>query len=49
MATWLTKFLKGSSTSGKAIIKGKHVNKEGGNGLEVPFENYFQGDDFSFN
>ena len=36
MATCLTKFLKTPSNSGKAIIKGKHVNRGGGYGLEVP-------------
>ena len=28
MATWLTKFLKRLSNSGKVIIKGKRVNRE---------------------
>lgn len=49
MATWLTKFLKRPSNSGKTIIKGKRVNSEGGYGLEVPCEYHFQGDDFSCN
>lgn len=49
MATWLTKFLKRPSNSGKAIIKGKRVNRGGGYGLEVPCEYHFQGDDFSCN
>ena len=33
MATWLTRFLKRPSNSGKAIIKGKCVNRGGGYGL----------------
>ena len=41
MATWLTKFLKRPSNSGKTIIKGKRVNSEGGYGLEVPCEYHF--------
>ena len=49
MATWLTKFLKRPSNSGKAIIKGKRVNRGGGYGLKVPCEYHFQGDDFSCN
>ena len=49
MATWLTKFLKRPSNSGKAIIKGKCINRGGGYGLAVPCENHFQGDDFSCN
>ena len=36
MATRLTKFLKRPSNSGKAIIKGKRLNKGGGYGLQVP-------------
>ena len=49
MATWLTKFLKRTSSSGKAIIKGKRVNRGDGYGLEVPCECHFQGDDLSCN
>ena len=49
MATWLTNFLKRPSNSGKAIIKGKHVNRGGGYGLKVPCEYNFQKDDFSCN
>ena len=49
MATWLTKFLKRPSNSGKAIVKGKRVNRGGGYGLEVPCEYHFQRDDFSCN
>ena len=42
MATWLTKFLKRPLNSGKAIIKGKHVNRGGGYGLKVPCEYHFK-------
>ena len=45
MATWLTKFLKRVTNSGKAVIKGKRVNRGGGYGLEIPFQ--FVGDAFS--
>ena len=48
MATWLTKFLKNPPNSGKAIIKGKLVNRGGGYGLE-PCGYHFQGADFSCN
>ena len=36
MAIWLTKFLKRAANSGKAVIKGKRVNRGGGYGLEIP-------------
>ena len=35
MAIWLTKFLKRTTNSGKAVIKGKRVNRGGAYGLEV--------------
>ena len=41
---WLTKFLKRATNSGKAVIKGKRVNRGGGYGLEVPCEYRFTGD-----
>lgn len=44
MSTWLTKFLKRLSNSGKVIIKGKRVNRGSGYGLELPCEYHFQGD-----
>ena len=46
---WLTKFLKRATNSGKAVIKGKRVNRGGGYGLEVPCEYRFTGDSFSIN
>ena len=49
MALWLTKFLKRASNSGKAVIKGKRVNRGGGYGLEIPCEYEFTGDSFSIN
>ena len=47
MAIWLTKFLKGVTNIGKAIIKGKQVNRGGGYGLEILCEYQFMGDAFS--
>ena len=47
MATWLTKFLKRGTNNGKAVVKGKHVNRGGGYGLEVPCEYFFTGDKVS--
>ena len=47
MALWLTKFLKRQTNSGKVIVKGKHVNRGGGYGLEIPCEYHFHGDTFS--
>ena len=47
MAIWLTKFLKQAANSGKAVIKGKRVNRGGGYGLETPCEFHFTGDAFS--
>lgn len=47
MAIWLTKFLKRAANSGKAVIKGKRVNRGGGYGLEIPCEFHFTGDAFS--
>ena len=38
MAIWLTKFLKRAANSGKAVIKGKRVNRGGVYGLEMPFQ-----------
>ena len=47
MAIWLTKFLKRGTNNGKAVVKGKRVNRGGGYGLEVPCEYFFTGDKFS--
>ena len=33
----------------RVIIKGKHVNRGAGYGLEVPCEYHFEGDNFSCN
>ena len=49
MANWLTKFLKLATNSGKAVIRGKRVNRGGGYGLEIPCEFQFTGDEFSIN
>ena len=47
VAIWFTKFLKRTTNSGKAVIKGKRVNRGGLYGLEVPCEYHFIGDAFS--
>ena len=47
MATWVGKFLKRPTNSGKVVIKGKRVNRGGGFGLEIPCEYVFEGDSFS--
>ena len=47
MAIWLIKFLKRGTNNGKAVVKGKGVNRGGGYGLEVPCEYFFTGDKFS--
>jgi len=49
MAIWLTKFLKRATDFGKAVIRGKRVNRGGGYGLEIPCEFHFTGDEFSIN
>ena len=49
MAIWLTKFLKQATNSGKAVIRGKRVNRGGGCGLKIPCEFHFTGDEFSIN
>ena len=48
MATWLIKFVKRPTNCGKAIIKGKRVNRGGGYGFQVPCEYLFEGDTFSY-
>ena len=47
LAVWLTKFLKRATNSGKAVIRGKRVNRGGGYWLEIPCEFHFTGDEFS--
>ena len=42
-------FLKRATNSGKAVIRGKRVNRGGGYGLEIPCEFHFAGDEFSIN
>ena len=42
-------FLKRATNSGKALIRGKRVNRGGGYGLEIPCEFHFTGDEFSIN
>ena len=42
-------FLKRATNSGKALIRGKRVNRGGGYGLEIPCEFHFAGDEFSIN
>ena len=49
MAIWVTKFLKRASNSGKAVIRGKRVNRGGSYGLEIPSKFHFTGDEFSIN
>ena len=41
LAVWLTKFLKRETNSGKAVIRGKRVNRGGGYGLEIPCDSKF--------
>ena len=43
----ITKFLTRGTNNGKAVVKGKRVNRGGGYGLEVPCEYFFKGDKFS--
>lgn len=47
IALWLTKFLKRPTNKGRAIVKGKRVNRGAGYGLEIPCENCFTEDEFS--
>ena len=47
MALWLTKFLKRPTNKGRAVVKGKRVNKGAGYGLEIPCEYCFTGGEFS--
>ena len=47
MAPWLTKFLKRPTKKGRAVVKGKRVNRGAGYGLEIPCEYCFTGDEFS--
>ena len=47
MALWLTKFLKRPTNKGRAVVKGKHVNRGAGYGLEISCEYCFTGDEFS--
>ena len=42
-------FLKRATNSGKAVIRGKRVNRGGGYGLEIPCEFHYAGDEFSIN
>ena len=47
MALWCTKFLKRVTNKGRAVVKGKPVNRGAGYGLELPCEYCFTGDEFS--
>jgi len=38
MAPWLTKFLKRPTNTGRAVVKGKCVNRGASYGLEIPCE-----------
>ena len=49
MAIWLTKFPKRATNSGKAVIRGKRVNRGGGYGPEIPCKFHFTEDQFSIN
>ena len=42
IANWLT-FLKRATNSGKAMIRGKRINRGGGYGQEIPCEFHFVG------
>ena len=47
MAIWLAKFLKRATNIGKAVIKGKRVNRGGDYVLEILCEYQFMRDAFS--
>ena len=47
IAIWLAKFLKRATNIGKAVIKGKRVNRGGDYGLEILCKYQFMGDAFS--
>ena len=47
MALWLTKYFKRPTNKGRAVVKGKRVNRGSGYGLEIPCEHCFTGDEFS--
>ena len=47
MALWLTKILKRPTKKGRAVVKGKRVNRGASYGLEIPCEYCFTGDEFS--
>ena len=47
MALWLTKFLKRPTNKGRAVVKGKRVNRGAGYGLEIQCEYCFTGDEFT--
>ena len=47
IALWVTKFLKRPTNKGRAVGKGKRVNRGGSHGLEISCEYCFIGDDFS--
>ena len=47
MALCLTKFLTRPTNKGRAVVKGKRVNRGAGYGLEIPCEYCFAGDEFS--
>ena len=47
MALWVTEFLKRPTNKGRAVVKGKRVNRGGSYGLEISCECCFRGDDFS--
>ena len=47
MALWVTKCLKRPTNKGRAVVKGKGVNRGASYGLEISCEQCFIGDDFS--
>jgi hypothetical protein len=47
MALWLTRFLKRATNKGRAVVKGKRVNRGTGYGLEIPCEYCFAGNEYS--
>lgn len=47
MVIWLSKFLKRGTNDGKAVVKGKRINRGGRYGLDIPCKYHFTGDKIS--
>ena len=43
MALWLAKLIERPTNKGRAVVKGKRVNRGAGYGLEIPCEYHFTG------